>query len=495
MKNKLLSFAALSFLLIAFVLAIAPVVRAGGVDDKIQALENELSQLKSQQMELKKDAVAAAAAMPTFTYRPGKGATIEAADKAFSVNFSYELNYFFYNATDGNDARGSTVMDMFLRRNRPRFEFCINNCFYDWGVYFQLDTLDQVKEQNQWLDIHFEQINPWFPTFTIGDRTSPVSFPYVARSSSGSAQIELASDMLSDSDEDTLSRKALALFWSDRPIPGNLLPGLFTLSLEFKSGAGIKQNVVADTNHKQFQGTFGLKPFVRSKNPWLEKIKWGIGLQADSIDSRSCGQVAACGGNGQGRRLQIRTMERGTNRVTLWDTGTTIGDGTHHRLETGAEWGYGPYLVRGEGGVSRYASGKFNRGIDCCRGINGGYWRIGHELFLWSPKGLLTGSASTPHSLQLGWAFERSEADCGVGVDCSPGAGAFHQNHLTNRDLALWYFITPAIRTGIWWWWWNSANTPVGVQTQVGCKKNANATDPGKDCTWHTVNLALEASF
>ena len=38
MKNKLLGFAALGFLLIAFVLALAPAVRAGGVDDKIQTL-------------------------------------------------------------------------------------------------------------------------------------------------------------------------------------------------------------------------------------------------------------------------------------------------------------------------------------------------------------------------------------------------------------------------------------------------------------------------
>jgi len=503
MKNKLLSFAVLSFLLIAFVLAVAPVVRAGGVDDKIQALENELSQLKSQQMELKKDAVAAAAAMPTFTYRPGKGATIEAADKAFSVNFSYEFNSFFYNATDGSAPRGSTVFDLFVRRNRPRFEFCINNCFYDWGIYFNLDTGTQVQEQNQWLDIHFEQINPWFPTFTIGDRTSPVSFPYVTRSSSSSAQIELASDMLPDSDEDTLSRKALALFWSDRPIPGHLLPGLFTLSLEFKSGAGIRQNVVADTNHKQFQTTFGLKPFIRSKNPWLEKIKWGIGLQADSIDHRSAFQ---------GRRLRIMTMERGTNRVTLLDA-NTIGEGTHHRLETGAEWGYGPYLLRAEGGVSRYASGKVSAGpgvlnptgTDGFKGVSGGYWRIGHELFIWSPKGLLTGSASTPHSLQLGWAFERSQADCGssaAGCAASSPATAgftdFHRNRLINRDLELWYFITPAIRTGIWWWWWDSANTPRATQVQIGCSKNANVglgKAGGKDCSWHTVNLGLEANF
>ncbi len=486
--KKLLSIAALGSLLAALVLAVAP-AWADDVDQKIKTLEQELNRLKGEQMELKKEATAAAAAAPTFTYRPGAGATLEAADKSFAVGFAYELNYFFYNATDGNDARGSTVFDLFLRRNRPQITFCLNNCFYEWGLKFNLDTPDktgdtQVNEQNQWLGIHFEQINPWFPTFTIGDRTSPVSFPYVSRSSSSSAEIELASDMLADSGEDTLSRKALALYWADRPIPGNLLPGVFTLSLEYKSGAGIRQNTIADTNHKQFQGTFGLGPFNQSKNPWLNRIKWGIGLQADSVDSRSAVQ---------GRRLRIRTEERGSNRVTLFDA-NNIGDGTHFRLETGTEWGYGPYLLRAEGGVSKYESGKAGTANDGFHGVRGGYWRIGHELFLWSPKGLLTGSASTPHSLQLGWSFERSQADCGTGSDCSPGAGAFSRNHLLNRDLELWYFLQRNIRMGIWWWWYHSDNTPTGVQTQVGCK-NHNATDPGKDCSWHTVNLGLQASF
>ena len=47
----------------AFLLAAAPAF-AQGVDDKIKALEQELMQLKEQQIELKKDATAAAAAMP-----------------------------------------------------------------------------------------------------------------------------------------------------------------------------------------------------------------------------------------------------------------------------------------------------------------------------------------------------------------------------------------------------------------------------------------------
>ena len=92
MKKTLFSFAGLSFLLGLFVLAVAP-VRAQSVDDKIKNLEQELSQLKSQQIEMKKDASAAAAALPSFTYRPGSGVLIEAADKAWSLRLSHEIDW------------------------------------------------------------------------------------------------------------------------------------------------------------------------------------------------------------------------------------------------------------------------------------------------------------------------------------------------------------------------------------------------------------------
>jgi hypothetical protein len=72
MKKRFPGLAALGFVLAVFVLT---AVRAGAqsVDEKIKALEQELSQLKSQQMELKKEATAAAAVLPTFSYRPGNG--------------------------------------------------------------------------------------------------------------------------------------------------------------------------------------------------------------------------------------------------------------------------------------------------------------------------------------------------------------------------------------------------------------------------------------
>ena len=74
-------------------------------DDKISALEQELQQLKESQIELKKEATAAAAAMPSFSYRPGNGMMIEAADKSWSFRHSFEA-HMRYNFTQGRDQVG-----------------------------------------------------------------------------------------------------------------------------------------------------------------------------------------------------------------------------------------------------------------------------------------------------------------------------------------------------------------------------------------------------
>ena len=89
--KKLLSFTAIGFLLGAFILVVVP-AWAQDADSRIKALEDELSRLKQSQIDLKKEATAAAAALPTFSYRPGGGARIDAADQSWGINFRYEFN-------------------------------------------------------------------------------------------------------------------------------------------------------------------------------------------------------------------------------------------------------------------------------------------------------------------------------------------------------------------------------------------------------------------
>jgi len=495
MKRELESTRAFLFLLIVllFLFAVAP-ASAQTTEERIKALEEvqranaeELARLKGEQMELKKEATAAAAVLPTFTYRPGAGVTISAADRSWEWRISYLVNAHIYNAIDGNDKRGSTTGDIFTRRNRVFFTFWLDRGFYEFILTPDFDTGDITGQQNQSLRIHFEQLNPWFPTFMIGDRDRLMSLRGFERSSTANARVEdFNLDVLVDSNKDTLSYRGITLGWINKPVA----TGDFSFHVAYKPASGTTENDLADSDRKTFQTALGIRPFSREKNPWLERLAVGYGIQTDSLDSRSTRVAPA-----STRRLRLRTHERGSSRVTVFDTGNNaIGDGTHVWQGWSLHWGFGPYNLLSGGSLSRFASGKVGTASDGFKGVDGFSWEVAHELFLWSPKGFLTGSPTTPGSFLLGWAFNRSEGDCGKGADCSPGAGAFRRNRMLIRELAAWYFIRPAIRVGVWWDWYDTSNTPTGVQQQIGCRTRPG-TDASKDCDWHTVNVGVQARF
>ena len=133
MKARAIGFAI--GLLAGFLLGVAP-ARAQSVDDRIKSLEQELIQLKEQQIEMKREATEAAAALPTFEYRPGAGMKIEAADKSWSFRTSFEahMRYLF---ESGRDQVGRSQGELMGRRFRPEFYICINNCL--WEVDWRLD--------------------------------------------------------------------------------------------------------------------------------------------------------------------------------------------------------------------------------------------------------------------------------------------------------------------------------------------------------------------
>ena len=181
-QRKLLT--ALGLLLAGFFVAAA--AGAQNVDDKIKALEQELSALKSQQMELKKEATAAAAALPSFSYRPGNGVDITAADKSWGLRFGMEahLRTLF---ESGQDAVGRTNGEVMLRRWRPVIFYCIDNCLYEIEMAWDMDGFGTGNAKNSTntatssilqrgvTHSHLENLNPFLPTVDIGGVSPPPS--------------------------------------------------------------------------------------------------------------------------------------------------------------------------------------------------------------------------------------------------------------------------------------------------------------------------------
>src|SRR5206468_10860691 len=182
MKKGFWGFAALGSMLAALLLAAVP-ARAQNVDDKIKALEQELTSLKSQQMELKKESTAAAAALPSFSYRPGNGVDITAADKSWGLRFSIEahLRTLF---ESGQDAIGRTNGEVMLRRWRPSIFYCIDNCLYEIEMSWDMDGFGTGNAKNSTnsatssilqrgvVHFHLENLNPFLTTVDIGSDVS-----------------------------------------------------------------------------------------------------------------------------------------------------------------------------------------------------------------------------------------------------------------------------------------------------------------------------------
>jgi hypothetical protein len=363
-----------------------------------------------------------------------------------------------------------------------------------------MDGNEVVGVQRAQLITHFEQMHPWAPTFWVANPGGE-THRYVARSSITSAQLENAQDLQSDGSAHNLSHRAIGIGWRNV----GLGQGDIYLAMEYAgqpySTAGFNQvngggagpvpsgNVENSDNNdaKTFFLKAGTRPFLRTKNKWLEKTKFGFGW---SVNSPSLSWSSTT------RRIRLQSTDR-VGRLTLMDI-RNIGSGIHHRLEYGLEWGVGPYLLRTANGLSSFED-KARLGAGSHKGVHGSFWSISHELFLWSPKGVLTGSATTPNSILLGWNFVRADASCGV-PNCD-NSGEYSRNHLTQRELDLWYFIRPGLSVGAWWNWWNAANVATNAapgarddQEGIGCKQR-NANVRGKSCTWHTVNLGLRVDF
>jgi hypothetical protein len=151
----------------------------------------------------------------------------------------------------------------------------------------------------------------------------------------------------------------------------------------------------------------------------------------------------------------VRDNARGGGRKTLFDTGSgSIGDGLHIAHGPGIVYSVGPYTLRAMGHFQRSEDRGGTRGKK-----RGNSFLIGHDLFLWSPKGFLTGSASTTGSVLVGTHFERVDMSCETAALCaSINSGDFHRSRVILREWDLWYFIAPRMSIGGSVLWYDASN-------------------------------------
>jgi len=487
MKRRLLGSVGVGFFLSALVFAVTP-VRAGSTEERVKALAEELTRLKSEQMELKKEAVAAAAAMPTFNYRPGGGLTIAAGDESWGIRFR-QLFHVDMTFLEGQDARRNGDFELFLRRNRPEITYFWDRGFYEYRFELDVDAGDATEIQRATFFVHYEKMNPWFPTLQVGVDNPGTINEYDRGSNRTAATVEFPL-IRRDNGWNTGSHTGLGLVWDK--LPAMVTSGTWDFHYYWIINGMGRADGDSDQSSKMDHAVyFNMDPFSQSKNKWLSGFAASLGVWFGNPDERNA--------TNSSRRLRLRTA-LGPNRVTLFDSGNDIDRGLHTFISPGLRYQVGPYKLMVSGGFDRWNTSR--SGNDAGRPgeigrIQGTYWKLINELFLWSPKGFLTGSVNTPNSLLMGWSFERAEAECGrpnCDETATAGGAEFRRNRVLVRELDFSYFFRPSLNLLLGWRWYDASNVPTTSQVALGCKRNS-ATTPGKDCDWNDVVLRLRWAF
>src|SRR5437870_12806536 len=348
MKKRTL--AVLSFLLsVFFLFALVPALQAQNVDEKIKSLEQELTKLKSEQMSLKKEATAQAAALPSFEYRPGNGLSITAADQSWGINFYYEFAYDMM-WLDGEDQRREGDFGLFGRRNRPGVKYCWDRCFYEFTWEADMDgdetTTKEGLIQRSAFRVNFNQLNPFLPSVATGMDIPGAGSRY--RSSDLTFELPLLDR---NNGFNTGSHTGLDFQWEDLPavfFPGTHQFHYYWVINEMGRTGGDQHSdsLATHSNKHDYVLYYNINPFSQSKSKWLEGIGASAMVWFGNIDD--CNMVGT-------KQLQLRTQE-GSTRVLFFTSPIHTRGDPHVFFEPSAQYKVGPYQLRVVGGADRYHS-------------------------------------------------------------------------------------------------------------------------------------------
>jgi hypothetical protein len=282
------------------------------------------------------------------------------------------------------------------------------------------------------------------------------------------------------------------LGWDDIDIGPGRLQAMLGMATFGEGDDGTSSN----SDRKDFAAYVRVEPFTKMKNKWIE----GLGFEAMhwwcNEDPRTVAAVNGSAGGNVSACSRLRIQDHGDGgRQTLFNftpAGTT-GRGTQDYQLLGMGWRIGPYWLRAIRGFQDYdwSQNRPRQGVDA-RGRN---FMISHDLFLWSPKGFLTGDSTIPGSVLVGTHFERVDVSCGAS-NCATG-GEFSRNRILLREWDLWYFLPNRISIGGSVLWYDASNLQSGrtnAQENLGCSGPGRSTR-GKNCDWTDVHLNFRMYF
>jgi hypothetical protein len=339
---------------------------------------------------------------------------------------------------------------------------------------------------------HLENLNPFLPTVDIGGDVS-TSFS-LSRQGSSAIGSQMEYDLLSRNLGINTGRAGWGIVanWDDRSLSGIGIPGrIGRYQFYMASVAEGDDNLSSFTDRKDFGQYISVFPFSELKNKWINGLMFEFGAWFCNVDQRAQA-VNGCS--------RINLQDNGdAARQTLFSSGNnSVGEGLVTYFSPGISWTVGPYRLRTMGSFWSAEDGNTTPppagGQVALRGKKRAHnFLIGHDLFLWSPKGFLTGSANTPGSILVGTHFERNDLSCDI-PRCNPAinSGQFHRGTYILREWDLWYFIAPRMSIGGSVLWYDASNLTTTVQRNLGVSHNGR---PGGGGSWLDGNLNWRYQF
>jgi hypothetical protein len=326
----------------------------------------------------------------------------------------------------------------------------------------------------------------------------------LSRQGSGSVGAQAEYDLVSRGNGFNTGRagQGMVFNWDDRELSGIGIPGRigkFQVGMSSVAEADDGLSSFRDAG-KNFNLYGNIQPFAQLKNKWLSGLTFEAGNWFCNVDGRPQAQVdSGCDS------FQIQDHGDGGRQNMI--TSGTLGKGWVFARGAGIVYNVGPQTFRLAYTKENGEDDGGTRGHKKSRG-----WLIGSDTYVWSPKGFLTGSSTTPGSILFGTHFERAE----ISVDCNGSSGIpcaatgiggtinqYHRNRVLLREWDLWYVIAPRMNVGVNILWYDAANLANGVG-QAGynlgkCDKiNGGATTDcrvGKGGDWVDVMLNWRYTF
>jgi len=462
------------FLIGLFVTA-AP-VRAASTDERIKALAAELEQLKAEQKQvqqeqtqMKQDALAARSKLPSFRYRPGSGLRIRSADRSWEYRITGQtsgyLSFFpaIGKSPDGSDDEGPSQGSMYVRHQQWGSFARLLNGLYEFGYNFSTDREGgtRTRAKSPRMQVRFNTWSPYYPVLMLM-HASNRNYSVLTRTSSTAG---LTTERQSAYSEflSTGSYKGAALEWLGVPVG----PSKINLHVGFSPGDQLNARVGEDPIfQKGLNLGMRVLPFPKSKNKWLK----GIDLRFAYVNLPES-DFREDGDNGQ---MKINSRTR-TNRVTFFSMST---NGRHTYIEPSINYVVGPFNIaytwaRNTGEQKRANKtipetdasfdgpgvGDIEAGDAAFAGSDFSEARftsniIGMGLYLWGPKGFMSGSRNG--GWRLSYVHNRMYLDAGSGFDADETANEF-------SSMRKWHVIENVIMLR----WFQQRNLTWAIQYEL----------------------------